>query len=366
MQPEDKEADIQKGSLFLPEQSRQADFTLVPEASLKLQLLDARNRPLSNRRVELKGAVAAPVYLLDHHVTDNDGLVGLPGIPVNHPHRLDLTVVRSAPLTFPSGGNYDVVAQLQIDPSTGVQKLVIVSVKNDRGKEVRNQIVGKVPLPEQEDANLRADGLAVLRKVQLANRYWIGIPPKETKRYSYEFEYHDGVTRRIEVDDPAASSLNKLRGITFFSPLDAVVRDLSNVIIDSVNQHGDVIELEWRVRRSFQAAAGFGQRGRYYGGYFAQRLDGGTFVIDAKTHALLKCHADDLTETYSKYVEIRDGHYVPLKIVIDFKHDSWTPFEWNFRVHEPGLWLFENGTRKTGDKTYTAVVSNVAVNEAKR
>ena len=362
VRPADDEPEVDSAKLFLPEQSREIDFTLVPEVRATVKLLDARERPLAKRRVELGGPFA-PLFLVpDFHSTDQQGIVKLPGVPTGQPHQVDLQSVRSDPLVFRSGGDYDIIARTEVDQATGLPRVVIVSIKDQRGREWRDQVVGTLEPAAEEDTELRTAGLALLQNVLVANRYWLGVPPAETQSYSYEFEYDDGVSHRIVIDYPPASGLYSRRGITYYCPLDAVARDLSNAIIEGVEREGTIIKLKWRVRRSFQAAAGFGLRGRHFGGYFATRLDRGTFVIDARTYKLLESRTENLVETYSDYAELRDGHYVPRKISVDFKREGWTPFHWQFRVHEPGLWLFDKGTRQTPDKTYTAAVRNVVVN----
>jgi beta-lactamase regulating signal transducer with metallopeptidase domain/thiol-disulfide isomerase/thioredoxin len=368
--PEDEEPDVDPNKLLLPQQSGRVDFTLLPAARIKVKLTDAAGRPLMGRRLEFGDGrnVPFPVRDFTPRFTDKDGFVSLPGVAANQPARLSVMLdevsgIHSAHFVFPSGGVYEVVSQPQID-ATGLRKLVIASIKDARGDEVRDRVVRESAAVEHKNPELQAEGLAVLRRVLDVNRYWLGVPPAETKRFRYDFEYDDGVLRKVVVDDPSTASLYERRGTSFHTPLDAIVRDFGNVVIASAIKQGDRIELKYQVRRSIRAAAGFGLKGRHFGGYFARSIDDGTFIIDAKSHTLLEHRTKGLTETFSDYAEIREGHFVPLKVVIELKDQDWTPFEWTFRVHEPGLWLFDRGTRETKDKTYTAEVKNVVINEA--
>jgi len=83
----------------------------------------------------------------------------------------------------------------------------------------------------------------------------------------------------------------------------------------------------------------------------------GTLIIDATTHTVIEHRSGELAERLSNYLEIRDGHYVPLRIQI-----SKYQLDWIFKVHTPGLWLFDQGTRGGKADEFVVRVENVSIN----
>ena len=67
--------------------------------------------------------------------------------------------------------------------------------------------------------------------------------------------------------------------------------------------------------------------------------------------------SERVTEKLSQYVEIRQGHYVPLRISLNLGDT-----ELKFRVHHPGLWLFERAWRKGAESETLAHVEHLSVN----
>ena len=96
---------------------------------------------------------------------------------------------------------------------------------------------------------------------------------------------------------------------------------------------------------------------RTWSGFFSMGVREGTLIIDAKTYTPIEHRTGELTEAFSNYVELRDGHYVPLRIQI-----SKYKLDWTFKVHEPGLWLFDHGTTGGKSDSVIARVELVSIN----
>ena len=116
--------------------------------------------------------------------------------------------------------------------------------------------------------------------------------------------------------------------------------------------------MEFQFKKGMKGACGNGITGTWVG-YSPFRIYHGTLVIDSENMIPLKCETNVTVEVFSNYVEIRDGHYVPLKIKVDKEEKM--HFYWRFGLYESGLWLL--ATAHYPSESYRVVsVNNVKVN----
>jgi beta-lactamase regulating signal transducer with metallopeptidase domain len=403
-------SDVDPDRLLLPEKPHTVDFILVPAVDVKVKLLDARNRPEEEARLFVRSDATSPDDLHGlGRATDDRGECVFSSLAPNYPwwFRIHAAsgVVATPPMKFASPGRYTVHLAPRVDPATGLDRLRVVSIIDSQGTEVKDRVVGYDALErEQPDAALQARGLAILRKVREVNRYWLGIPPAAVKHFRYvlvrqgadrevvrvgmpvplfedeglgPYSTMDDVVadldRRflarkaadrdvIRVGVPAQSTLFERRGIAYHSAIDQIVRDLDNVIVRQLEVGSEQITLGYALKLPIYV-----QLGMSVGwSTTSWAVSAGTLVIDATTHTLVEHRAEGLAgrlrEKLSQYVEIRQGYSVPLRISLNFGDHEFRDRELKFRVHHPGLWLFERAWRKGAESEPLAHVEHLSVN----
>ena len=60
-------------------------------------------------------------------------------------------------------------------------------------------------------------------------------------------------------------------------------------------------------------------------------------IVDPKTFTPRSCQSNYYRETFFDYVELRPGHFAPLRCCMV---DGGSTYDLTFRVYKPGLWLF--------------------------
>jgi len=92
----------------------------------------------------------------------------------------------------------------------------------------------------------------------------------------------------------------------------------------------------------------------------------GTVLIDAERHVPIRAKDSrpDREMRFSDYVSLGQGRYAPTRVRLRGKK---TNSDWRFRLHEPGLWLFDRGSSRQGLigmllRHAKASVRNVSVN----
>ena len=142
------------------------------------------------------------------------------------------------------------------------------------------------------------------------NVLFIAVDDMRPELGCYGFDYmHTPNIDRLA----SRGTLFERRGVTYNSAIDQVVRDLENVIVRAVDFKDDRITLAYALKLPAHVQLGMGIGRSSMGlGVLA-----GTLVIDSRTHTLLEHRSERLTERLTRYVEIRDGYYVPLRISIN-------------------------------------------------
>jgi hypothetical protein len=153
-----------------------------------------------------------------------------------------------------------------------------------------------------------------------------------------------------------SGTIYQRRGISYQSALDHMARKPENVIFRSIDVGPDRIEIVYSFKTRQKVSAGNGVSGSWRG-YFSMGVSDGTLIIDAKTFTPIEHRTKGLTETYSNYTPLDDGHQVPLRIQIDKMNLDWT-----FKLHPEGLWLFDRNTETESGQEPVAKVTNIVIN----
>lgn len=348
--PDDGEPDIDPDRLLLPEKPREIDFVLVPALDLAVKLVNAKQQPEDEASIWWRG-VSRPQdrYPDFFQFFDIQGECVFTQLAPSHTWWFRLQkesgVERTPPLTFAAPGKYTMLLAPRVDRATGLDGLQVVSVTDGSGTDVTERVVGYEPLrQEASESPLQVKGQAILRKMREVNRYWLGLPPAEVKNFRYVMRRQGTRPDIVTIRDPAKSTLFERRGFRYMSAIDQIVRDLDNVIVRKLDVQEDRITMDYKLHlpAHVQIDAGL-------------RVDSGTLIIDPKTHTLMEHQSEHVTEKMSQYVEIRKGRYAPLRILA-YHYDL------RFRVHRPGLWLFERAYEKGNETDVVAYVDSVSLN----
>ena len=210
-------------------------------------------------------------------------------------------------------------------------------------------------------------GEEIVKRMAEVNRYWLIGPPVEVKNYSYDFALYQGETKTFKVSEPSSADRAIRQGITYDSLLHKLAKEPFAATYTSIEEVNGIIRTDFKLKESIQIRMGNGLRGRWYGS-FNQPVEGGTFWIDAKKMFPVRTKCNEAYEYFSDYAAVDETHYVPLRVKID-ENDMPMPmhlhFDWTFKLHKPGLWLFdESHYFLDGHKPVVAAsISNVRVNE---
>ncbi|MBL7041252.1 MAG: DUF3887 domain-containing protein, partial [Pirellulaceae bacterium] len=287
--------------VVLPGKPRRIDFVMVRELAISGRLVDERSEPIRDLRLRVTDETILAQNSLRRFTTDDEGRFSLNRIPPGHtwwftliPPEADWTI-RSLPLRFARSGKYEMLLRLVHDEATGIRHLQLASLTDAEGNERREEVLGDAPLgrPPVEPV-LQAKGREVLAKIAEANRYWLGLPPKEVRSYRYTFAaMGDGPgrgTKEYEVRDDSGESFParemeavhaKRHGITYFSALHYLTAHPEDVSFRQVEFDEDEIRLAYFFRNRVWLAASyclFGSRNGFHLSFSDIRE--GTVVLD--------------------------------------------------------------------------------------
>ena len=338
---------LEPGELVLPGQPRRMDFVMVPQVEVTVELLNAKGLPEQGATVFPVGDAMPPL---------NDGMIRdtnaagtcvfsqlAPARAFSFNVRKQSGDERTPALKFTVPGSYTVRLATRVDRATGLDRFQVVSITATDGTEWKDRVVARVESrTDPAQAAVQQKGVALLKKLREVNRYWLGLPPREVKKYSYLFTTTGGGHRYGRVVNPATASLFERRGILYISAIDQLVRDLDNVTVTQLVVNDARITLEYELRVPFEVQISTGSNAS------KRRVTEGTLIIDRQTHTLLESKTRHVTEKLSQYIEIRPGHYVPRRISVS-PRDT----DLRFRVHRPGLWLFDRAFQ-SGNQTEAA------------
>jgi hypothetical protein len=168
--------------------------------------------------------------------------------------------------------------------------------------------------------------------------------------------------RNVEITNPQHRSVSDRRGVILSLAMDRLAGNTSNVLIQAVTSRAGRTEIEFKSPNSIRVAADLGILSDAQDAYIATSTTGGTLIINDADLSIVEFRAAEVVERYSDYQKIGDSGIAPKNVSLDFARTSGQPFLFEFRIHEPGLWLFESGQRKQGEKILSARVRNVRVN----
>ncbi|MCA9145893.1 MAG: hypothetical protein KDB05_24040, partial [Planctomycetales bacterium] len=251
-------------------------------------------------------------WIVTGRVTDDDGKLSFANVPAGFDWWFEVNLgerryARSLPLRFTTG-NYELMLRQNIEDFTGHDVMELTSVIDALGNPDINDVISddpyfRVPLGEVQ----QEQGRDILRKVRLANQYWLARPPEDVKSYSYEFTLRGKDSQLIAISNPAAGSLNERRGISYYSAIDYITANPDKAIFRVVDVGDEKIELVYSLPERVVVSAGNGVA-RTWSGFFSMGVREGTLIIDAKTYTPIEHRTGELTEAFSNYVELRDGH----------------------------------------------------------
>ncbi|MGO9114607.1 MAG: hypothetical protein ACLP9L_35775 [Thermoguttaceae bacterium] len=362
------------GGPVLPNQPVSLDFVLVPAATIDVELLDAGDKPIGKKTMWLSGKELPPsCSQLSESKRGTQGAFRFEDVPPNfawwfvvqvEPRHVDAKwpdEVRSPSMIFSQPGEYRVRLCLRRDAPSGLDLLEILSVRNAKGDEVRDQVVidepaTRTPLPP----TLQAKGREILAKMAEANRYWLDQPPPEIRTYRYDFKLRGKEPKTYTVSENGRAAGAFRQGISYGSVLNGLTAHPERVVFRQIDVQPNRMTLTFTLTDGAPVSAGNGVLGTW-SGFFSMNVSEGTMIVDPKTYTLQECRSEirgqSYQETLSDYAEIRPSHFVPLRVRVSSGDMA---FDFRFRVYEPGLWLFASSLLK--DSTMIAQVDNVVIN----
>ena len=135
------------GGPVLPNQPLSLDFVLVPTATIKVELVDAEEKPIAERSLWLSGKeLPLSSSILSDGKTDAQGHLQFENVPPNFAWWLAVQVdsrrdVRTPAMVFSRPESYHVRLRLRGDAPSGLDLLEVLSVKNAKGEEVRKPVM---------------------------------------------------------------------------------------------------------------------------------------------------------------------------------------------------------------------------------
>lgn len=349
--------------VVVPNQPRRLDFVMVPAASLEGELVDEQGEPIADRQVSVQGKQMLPsTSVLAQGKTDKQGRFRFEGVPANYGWWFTIDGRgRTQPITFPGSGLYRVTFQAAHYPQYNLNACRVISVRDPHGAEVRDRVVGDDPSarpPVSED--LQQQGRSYLEKMAAACRDWLGPPPNEVRDYEYRFRLGDGVPTTHRIKDASVASGAIRQGISYFGTPHVLATRPEKTVFRQVEVGRETILLRFLVQDSVKFAAGNGVSGSWRG-YFNTPLREGLIVLDKTTFRPVRTDIGSVQETFSQYMGLGDGRFVPLAVRIQKGSTDW---DWKFRVYEPGLWLLAEARAHDGEGRgeLLATVDSVTVN----
>ncbi len=342
------------------------DWVMVPAASIAGELVDQDDRPICNRKLCLGGPA-----LEGSCTTDEKGRFHMGTLRPESDFWFYLAStsfprcqMQSQPLHLGLGEPFQAKLRLATSNELGMELLEVVHIADATGNDLTGKIDGAMHFSARKrfkpgDAKVQAQGRAVLDKLIETNRYWLLGPSPEVKHYEYDFLLDGEAALHVVVDNPRTANLWRRQGIAWHSGLHYLARHPDQAVFGQVEFEGDQIRLTYLLKKMTFAADGDGiEKGSIYCG---QNFYGGTLTVDRRTHTPSR-HQCIVTysryETYSDFVEIDPGHYVPMAVEVSARQRR----RWTFAIHGQGLWLFESNHSTTGRGPKHARVENVAIN----
>ncbi len=368
--PED-ESRWDKKRIILPGKPYRLDFTMVPRATIKGQLVDEDGNPLPETRIYLDGDKLPPsssVYRVT--TTDAEGRFQFDDIASGFAWWFELSdskdfaLPRTQPTTLREGGDYQV--ELRVTSHEDVGKMLrIANVHDSHGQDVSDQVLGDDPRARPfVDDETAAKAREILDRVAEANRYWFRSPSDDIDSFSYTFHLAGKEQRKITYEDYRnARSWHREwypKGISYTGGARVLTSLRTRAKFREVQIGDQQISLYFVLKGLPSKVAAGNGISRSWHGFSSTTMHEGRFIFDAKRLTPISIEYGGTSERYSDYVEVRPSCYVPLSIQIG---KPGSEYRWSFRVYKPGLWLFHQSYLQGGDSDEpVASLKNVEVN----
>ena len=339
------------------------DFKMDRTAEIDVLLLDDAGKPLGGYEMSFdnEGKIDRDLrdeLKLDSHYfkTDREGKLTLRKFLLRVPGWFRLQgesgendILRTNNITFAPGEKYFVKLRLHRE-TDGSRRLSLEGVTNADGDDLSGKIVTEDVrtrpfLPEEETKR----GREILQKMIQAISPVYRIENRELDSVSYRFHLGDVESvHTIESFNGQQHSLSM--GISFHESLHALQDALDRLRFRLIEADENEIRLITSLQGGY--AVGNGVTGTWTG-YTSGGFDGAEFVLDAATFLPKRSKTSGTLTQYSDWVAFGDpngGTYVPLRVVCTTGSMN---FDFRFKVHEPGIWLFDRSVRKDGDAEKT-------------
>lgn len=360
---------IDRKKVFRAGVDRTQNFQMIRPAQVTAMLFDAKGLPVTGDfRLDRDSdtSVFRTLNSLDSRKPHGKNGYHFEHVIPNEPYSFVLQTpagpLKSPSVKFADGNRYIVALKEQIDPATETPKFTITSVRSGQ-EELRDQVVS-VAEPSVPPSLLQQAGMKILRDTLHANRFWLGTVSGNVRNYRYQFGYADGDVRNVDVRDPLHRSVNDRRGVILSLAMDRIARDVSSVSIQSVTSRDGKTAIELKFPASARVAAGLGVQTESQGSYCRADTTGGTLIINDADLSIAEFRGDEVVERYSDYEPIADSGISPKQVQVEFRNarHRGKSFKFIFKVHAPGLWLFDRGQCERQDNILTAQIRNVLIN----
>ncbi|MHC4621296.1 MAG: hypothetical protein ACYTEQ_26425, partial [Planctomycetota bacterium] len=215
---------------------------------------------------------------------------------------------------------------------------------------------------EVEPGDIQVRGEEILRRMAEVNRYWLVGPPARVKNYAYDLIYGGPEPERIQIANPSEAAWHFRQGIRYGSILPALVSNPGNAIIKAIDKTADRIRLDFAFREPLEIDLGHGVRRMLVLCQAMESFKEGSLWLDSRKMVPTKISSGGFREYFLEYTSMGEGHYVPLLIKLGWGSDDF--LHWGFRLHEPGLWLFDQSSFVQGSASREAACTqNVRIND---
>jgi len=355
--------------------SRTLDLALDRTAEVNVLLLDDAGQPLGGYTMALLYDLEIDSDLrkeskLDsgYARTDREGkltmrksLLRVPGWFWLQDEAGENEILRTNNLTFVPGAAYHVGSRLLKDDA-GNRRLVLDTVTDADGNDVTSQIVSEdtrtKPLLSGEP---ETQGRETIDRMIRAITPMLRTTKCDVATLTYTFHL-GGTPTEIEVSPYSGSMFSAERiGITRSGLLNTVADSTRSVRFRAIEENGDEIQLYTNLTGRY--GVGNGISGSWLG-YSSGRFSEAQIVLDAKTFLPKRITADGFEEEYHDFVPLGNG-FVPLRITSKV---GGMAFDFRFKIHEPGIWLFDYAVRDGAvyDDAIVCRIDNVQVELEKR
>jgi 5-hydroxyisourate hydrolase-like protein (transthyretin family) len=250
----------------------------------------------------------------------------------------DNDILRTNNVIFAPGAAYKVGLRLKKGENDS-RRLMLETIMDADGNDVSPQIVSEdvrtKPLLTGEPEKR---GRELLAKMNQKVMPMLKTTTRGVATLQYTFYLGDKPTE-YEVSPYAGSMFGERIGITQSSILYTIVDSISSVRFRNIEEDENEIRLYTNIAGRY--GIGNGVQNSWVG-YSSGRFTEAQVVLDAQTMLPKRITADGFEEEYHDFVPLGSG-FVPKQITS--KAGSMA-FDFRFKIHEPGIWLFNHAVRE--------------------